>query len=68
MFRWIKGIGAGGIISLCYGYGFELRPPEKWPSYSAVLTFTGAVAVCAAPLIGSGFSGTGAWRWCFLLQ
>ncbi|KAH8885981.1 MFS general substrate transporter [Thozetella sp. PMI_491] len=68
MFRWIKGIGAGGIVAICIGYGFELRPPEKWPSYSAFLTLTAAISLAIAPLIGAGLAQSGQWRWCFLLN
>ncbi|KAH8702536.1 major facilitator superfamily domain-containing protein [Talaromyces proteolyticus] len=68
MFRWIQGIGSGGIVAICIGYGFELRPPEKWPSYSAFLTLTAAISVAISPLIGSAFTQAGAWRWCFLMN
>lgn len=68
MFRWIKGLGAGGIYAVCIGYGFELRPPDKWPSYSAFLAFTTAVSISVSPLIGAGFTQAGAWRWCFLMK
>ena len=68
MFRWIKGLGAGGITAICVGYGFELRPPDKWAGYSAFLSLTAALALAISPLIGAAFTQVGAWRWCFLIK
>lgn len=68
MFRWIKGIGSGGIAAICIGYGFELRRPEKWPSYSALLMLAATISLAIAPLVGAGFSQAGQWRWCFLMK
>lgn len=68
MFRWIKGISAGGITTICIGYGFELRPPEKWPNHSALLMLAAAISLAMAPLIGAAITQAGEWRWCFLLK
>ncbi|TGJ79408.1 hypothetical protein E0Z10_g9361 [Xylaria hypoxylon] len=68
MFRWVKGLGAGGVVAICIGYGFELRPPEKWPVHSSILTIAAAIALAISPLIGAAFVVEGQWRWCFLLS
>ncbi|KAJ3579323.1 hypothetical protein NPX13_g1242 [Xylaria arbuscula] len=68
MFRWVKGLGAGGVVAICIGYGFELRPPEKWPVHSSILTIAAAIAVAISPLIGAAFAVKRQWRWCFLLS
>ncbi|KAI0120745.1 MFS general substrate transporter [Hypoxylon sp. NC0597] len=68
MFRWIKGIGAGGIIAIGTLYGFELRPPDKWPGYSAFITTAIAMSLAIAPVIGAAFTQAGLWRWCFLMN
>ncbi|KAK8023701.1 MFS general substrate transporter [Apiospora rasikravindrae] len=68
MFRWIKGLGAGGISAICIGYGFELRPPSKWPVHSALLMMAASVSMSISPLIGAAFTQVGQWRWCFLMK
>ncbi|KAI1733353.1 MFS general substrate transporter [Xylaria scruposa] len=68
MFRWLKGIGASGIVALGVLYGFELRPPEKWAGYSAIITLAIAISIAIAPIIGAAFVQAGQWRWCFLLN
>ncbi|RYP47037.1 hypothetical protein DL768_006832 [Monosporascus sp. mg162] len=61
-------VGAGGVVAIGILYGFELRPPEKWPGYSAFITFAVAVSLAIAPVIGAAFTDAGQWRWCFLMN
>ncbi|RYO85439.1 hypothetical protein DL764_009175 [Monosporascus ibericus] len=61
-------VGAGGIVAIGILYGFELRPPEKWPGYSAFITLAVAVSLAIAPVIGAAFTDAGQWRWCFLMN
>ncbi|PVH95529.1 MFS general substrate transporter [Periconia macrospinosa] len=68
MFRWIKGIGASGIVVISSLYGFDLRPPEKWASYGAVISFSITISLAIAPIIGAAFAQVGEWRWVFLLN
>ncbi|KAF2791121.1 MFS general substrate transporter [Melanomma pulvis-pyrius CBS 109.77] len=68
MFRWIKGIGAGGITAIATLYGFELRPPHKWASYGAIISFTITISLAVAPIIGAVFAQIGQWRWAFLIN
>ncbi|KAF2469066.1 MFS multidrug transporter-like protein [Lindgomyces ingoldianus] len=68
MFRWIKGIGASGITAIATLYGFELRPPDKWASYGAIISFTITISLAVAPIIGAAFAQIGQWRWAFLMN
>jgi MFS family permease len=68
MFRWLQGLGASGVLAIGTVYGFELRPPEKWPAYSAVISLAVVIALAVAPVIGASLTDVGKWRWIFLIK
>jgi MFS family permease len=68
MFRWIQGLSASGVLSIGTMYGFELRPPEKWPAYSALISLAVAISLAAAPAIGAALTAADQWRWIFLMK
>lgn len=68
LLRWVQGLGASGVLSIGTVYGFELRPPEKWPAYSAVISLAMLISLAVAPLIGAALASSGQWRWIFLIK
>jgi MFS family permease len=68
MFRWIQGFGASGVLAVGMVYGFEARPPQNWPAYSAVISLSVAISLAVAPVIGASLTKIGQWRWIFLIK
>ncbi|RDL39059.1 MFS general substrate transporter [Venustampulla echinocandica] len=68
MFRWVQGLGASGVLSIGTLYGFELRPPGKWPAYSALISLAVSISLSIALVIGAALTQIGQWRWIFLIN
>ncbi len=68
MFRWIQGLGASGVLAIGTIYGYELRPPQAWAAFGAIISLAVAISLTVAPLIGAALSQVGHWRWIFLIK
>ena len=68
VFRAIQGIGGAGTYSLVFVIFFELVPPEKFASYSSMLSSVFAIALLLGPLLGGVINDFTTWRWVFLIK
>lgn len=67
-FRWLQGIGGGGVFALVQLVFFELVAPRKWPAYISLVTGVIALSVISGPLLGGVIASKGGWRWIVLMK
>lgn len=68
IFRAFQGIGGAGTYSMAFVIFFELVPPEKFASYTSMVSVVFAVAILLGPLLGGAVNKYTTWRWIFLLK
>lgn len=66
--RAFQGIGGSGTYSLSILMVYELVPPPKYPTYTAMSTLVIALAAMLGPVFGGLITARSTWRWVFLLK
>ena len=66
--RAFQGIGAAGTYALSIVILFELVPPEKYASYTGLVSMILAVGLLLGPILGGVINNGTTWRWVFYLK
>ena len=66
--RAFQGIGASGTYALGIVILFELVPPEKYASYTGLVSMIVAVGLLLGPILGGAINNGTSWRWVFYLK
>ena len=68
VFRALQGIGGSGIYAICTVIFFELVPPEKFASYTSLVSVVFVLSLLLGPILGGVINNSSHWRWIFLLK
>jgi MFS family permease len=66
--RAFQGIGGSGTYSLIVIIFYELVPPEKFASYTSMVSGVLAIGMVTGPLFGGLINNYTTWRWIFLFM
>ncbi|MET0338829.1 MAG: MFS transporter [Caulobacter sp.] len=69
--RLVQGLGAGGIVALCYVAIAVMFPQRLWGKVFGAISAVWGVATVLGPLVGGVFAELGFWRgafWMFVVQ
>jgi EmrB/QacA subfamily drug resistance transporter len=67
-FRFLQGIGGGGLMSLTFTIVGDIVPPRERGRYTGYLTGTFALASVIGPLVGGFLTDHLSWRWVFYVN
>jgi len=67
-FRFLQGIGGGGLMSLTFTIVGDIVPPRERGRYTGYLTGTFALASVIGPLVGGFLTDHFSWRWVFYVN
>ena len=67
-FRFVQGLGAGGLMSVSFTIIGDIVPPRERGRYNGYLTGTFALASVLGPLAGGFFVDHASWRWIFYVN
>jgi EmrB/QacA subfamily drug resistance transporter len=67
-FRAVQGVGAGGLISMCFAIMGEVVTPRERGRYAGYLSSVFAVTSVVGPLLGGYLTGHASWRWIFYVN
>jgi len=67
-FRFLQGVGGGGLNSLVQAIVADLIPARQRSKYQAYLGITATLGVIAGPLLGGVFATDLSWRWIFFVN
>lgn len=65
VFRAFQGMGASGTYSVAVVIFFELIPPEKYATYTSIVSAVQAIGLTLGPLLGGVINNSTTWRWVF---
>ena len=67
-FRFLQGVGGGGLMSLTFTIVGDIVPPRERGRYTGYLTGTFALASVLGPLVGGFLTDHLSWRWVFYVN
>jgi EmrB/QacA subfamily drug resistance transporter len=67
-FRFVQGIGAGGIMTLTQTIISDVVGPRERVRYQGLFSGTFALSAVAGPIIGGGLTTALSWRWVFYVN
>mgnify|MGYP003441673293 FL=1 len=68
IFRAIQGIGGGALLPIAFTIVFDVFPPEKRGSMTALLGATFGISSVFGPLIGAYITEYISWHWIFFVN
>jgi EmrB/QacA subfamily drug resistance transporter len=68
LFRFIQGLGAGGLIPLVQALVGDLVSMRERGKYQGYVSSAWAIAAVAGPLAGGALTDHASWRWIFLIN
>lgn len=74
VFRFVQGLGAGGLTALAFAIVADIMPPRAGARYQSYLVSVLVASTALGPVIGGAFAGTeqlagiDGWRWVFLIN
>ena len=67
-FRALQGVGAGGLVSMCFAIMGEVIAPRERGRYTGYLSSVFAVTAVVGPLLGGYLTAHASWRWIFYVN